>query len=449
MSKDKKTYRSIVEKDLIAYRKGILSQDRAHELERKALHSDFDGDALDGWEGHDANLLADDLKILRSKLATKRKNRFGFWMAIAAGILLLLTSGYLLRMAIFKINNDQPIAIITETKQADSIQNTFSPKEEKASEPIAEKPVAMKEAKKAKKPEPIHSLHVSENYKSQALVSVPDELEETIVEPIALEVAAADLEESKMIPTPQAHTPAIVKAEQKDVRSKLSATGAVSRAASAPANRDVNSQRTIIGMVRSASDNNVLPGATVTVKGTNRGTVSDIDGFFEITLEAGETQLRIDFIGFTTAEIVVTNQEVVEVEMQQDLLALDEVVVIGYGEVKRSELTGAVAGVEVDSFDNTYEKAKPSAGWLAFYDYLEKKKKMPEAALANNISGSVKLKLTVSTAGQITQIEIKKSLGYGCDEEAIRLVNEGGAWISAKRGERPVESTMNLKIDFP
>jgi TonB family protein len=74
---------------------------------------------------------------------------------------------------------------------------------------------------------------------------------------------------------------------------------------------------------------------------------------------------------------------------------------------------------------------------------------MPEAALANNISGSVKLKLTVSTAGQITQIEIKKSLGYGCDEEAIRLVNEGGAWISAKRGERPVESTMNLKIDFP
>ncbi len=101
--------------------------------------------------------------------------------------------------------------------------------------------------------------------------------------------------------------------------------------------------QTITGTVVDA-DGIPLPGATVVIKGTSKGTQSDFDGNFTIDANAGDV-LEISYVGFKTQEIVVDDQASLNVTLEQDIDALDEVVVIGYGSQRKSDVTGAVARV--------------------------------------------------------------------------------------------------------
>jgi len=98
-----------------------------------------------------------------------------------------------------------------------------------------------------------------------------------------------------------------------------------------------------------------LPGATITVEGTSAGTVSDIDGNFSIDVDEGAV-LVISFIGYESRRITVSNQSQIDVQLELDESALEEVVVVGYGTVKKSDLTGAVSQVkskEINAFPTT------------------------------------------------------------------------------------------------
>ncbi|GAB3642624.1 TonB-dependent receptor [Spirosoma arcticum] len=93
-----------------------------------------------------------------------------------------------------------------------------------------------------------------------------------------------------------------------------------------------------------------LPGVTVLLKGTQRGTVTEPSGKFRLTLPDRpdadpSATLVFSFVGYTTQEIVVGNKSVVDVRLGADDKSLNEVVVVGYGTVKKSDLTGAVARV--------------------------------------------------------------------------------------------------------
>ncbi|WP_245576536.1 SusC/RagA family TonB-linked outer membrane protein [Flexithrix dorotheae] len=103
-------------------------------------------------------------------------------------------------------------------------------------------------------------------------------------------------------------------------------------------------QSTISGKITSAEDNEPLPGVSIIVKGTTNGTVTDVDGSY--TIKADDTAvLQYSYIGFTTQEIQVGNQSVIDVALKPDSEQLEEVVVIGYGTQKKSDLTGAVGSV--------------------------------------------------------------------------------------------------------
>lgn len=98
-----------------------------------------------------------------------------------------------------------------------------------------------------------------------------------------------------------------------------------------------------------------LPGATITVENAAAGTVSDIDGNFSIEVDEGAV-LVVSFIGYRTKRITVTNQSQIEIAMELDDTALEEVVVVGYGTVKKSDLTGSVSQVkskEINAFPTT------------------------------------------------------------------------------------------------
>lgn len=88
-----------------------------------------------------------------------------------------------------------------------------------------------------------------------------------------------------------------------------------------------------------------LPGVTVAIKGTSKGTITDFDGNYSIKVSQGGV-LEFSSIGFKTQTITISSQTVINVEMQEDMQSLDEVVMIGYGTQKRSDLTGAVSSIE-------------------------------------------------------------------------------------------------------
>lgn len=86
-----------------------------------------------------------------------------------------------------------------------------------------------------------------------------------------------------------------------------------------------------------------LPGVTVTVKGTNKAVATDFDGNFVISVPSEETVLTFSFVGMSPKEVTVGNQKDMTVTMEENAQELDEVVVVGYGTVKKRDLTGAVS----------------------------------------------------------------------------------------------------------
>jgi len=103
--------------------------------------------------------------------------------------------------------------------------------------------------------------------------------------------------------------------------------------------------RVVSGRVTSPEDPEGLPGVSVIIKGTTRGTTTDLSGNYELEVPAGPATLVYSFIGFESQEIDVENQSQINVELAVDMQDLGEVVVVGYGMVKKSDLTGSVVSV--------------------------------------------------------------------------------------------------------
>lgn len=109
----------------------------------------------------------------------------------------------------------------------------------------------------------------------------------------------------------------------------------------------VNAQdRVISGQVLAMLDNTPLPGANVLVKGTTSGTVTDVDGGYSISVNENDV-LVFSYIGYSSEEVPVSsiNGNSYNIALAEDISTLSEIVVVGYGSVKKSDVTGAVASV--------------------------------------------------------------------------------------------------------
>lgn len=104
--------------------------------------------------------------------------------------------------------------------------------------------------------------------------------------------------------------------------------------------------RVVEGTVTDAADNNPIPGVNVVVSGTSKGTATDVDGKFRIELGPNENSLIFSFIGYKTSTVDVSTQTNISVQLGSDAQTLDEVIVVGYGEQKKSDITGATANVK-------------------------------------------------------------------------------------------------------
>lgn len=155
-------------------------------------------------------------------------------------------------------------------------------------------------------------------------------------------------------------------------------------------------QINIKGKVSDSQTSGPLAGVTVIVKGSTVGTISDLEGSFTISAPSESSTLSFSSIGYISKEIVVGNQKDINVSLETDVLRLEEVVVIGYGTAKKSDLTGSVVSVRAEDF-----KTKPMV-------------QMTEM-LAGTIAGFNSNQGTSAAGGASLEIRGPKSLSAATD----------------------------------
>jgi TonB-linked SusC/RagA family outer membrane protein len=102
----------------------------------------------------------------------------------------------------------------------------------------------------------------------------------------------------------------------------------------------------VTGKVTSGTDNSVLPGASVLIKGTTTGVPTDAEGNYAIKVPSPQSVLVFSMIGMTAQEIAVGTQTVINVVLQEDAKALNEVVIVGYGSQNKLDVTGSIAQIK-------------------------------------------------------------------------------------------------------
>ena len=161
--------------------------------------------------------------------------------------------------------------------------------------------------------------------------------------------------------------------------------------------------QSIRGVVASAPDNEPVPGALVLVKGTQRGTVTDIDGTYTLEASPGET-LVISFVGYTTKEVAVAaGQTTVNVTLELSTSDLSEVVVVGYGSQIKKEVTGAIQSVSGKDLQD-----------------------MPVSSVAQKLQGrlaGVQINQTTGKPGQGMNVRIRGQLSVSGGSQPLYVVD--------------------------
>jgi len=218
-------------------------------------------------------------------------------------------------------------------------------------------------------------------------------------------------------------------------------------------------QNTVTGIVTSADDGLSIPGVSVVVKGTSNGTSTDFDGNYTIQAETGQT-LIFSFVGMTTQEVVVTGNSL-NIVLESENLGLDEVVVVGYGTQKKSDLSGSVSTVKVDDI----QKVKsPNAiqslqGQVAGVN-ISSASGSPDASIVVQIRGigtlnnndplyiidGVPGRMSYLNADDIQAISVLKD-GAAAAIYGSRAAN-GVIIIKTKRGSKNKETEISFSADY-
>jgi TonB family protein len=200
------------------------------------------------------------------------------------------------------------------------------------------------------------------------------------------------------------------------------------------------------GTIISSEDNLPIPGAVVTMKGTNNIVITDTEGRFRMPLTDSATPVLVaDFIGMDTREFTARKDADMKISMTPSLLALSEVVVVGYGKAAKSDAAGAaVAG---DQAEAAYVTAQPVTGKDEFDRYIEENIQNPPSLPADQ-RVAVVLSFTVKSTGIIENLKVIRSPGQEFSDEAMRLIREGPGWKPAEENGTTIDDEVRIRIVF-
>lgn len=184
-------------------------------------------------------------------------------------------------------------------------------------------------------------------------------------------------------------------------------------------------QRIVSGTVTDP-DGSALPGVTVLVKGTTTGTTSDLDGNYRLSVPEDGGVLVFRFIGFSATEVEIGSRSVIDVALDEDVTELSEVVVTGYGQQLKTDLTGNIAQVSGDDIQN-----------LPVPNF--------EEAMQGRATG-VHIESSNGKLGQGIKVRIRGSSSITADNQPLFVVD--GVPITTQNVGNPVEAAVNPLSDI-
>lgn len=410
-------------KNIERYLRGEMSPAEMHALERKALSDPFLADALEGA----GSVSRDDFTADVESLKPVSRRPIFTPLRIAAAVVILSASGLL---TLYLWPGDQQSTLTSNEVQrqgpsaVDSAkQSTSEPK--KADQLLSlnkeEQPATEDQSARARSEEtPKATGGVAETERREELV-VPESQEKNVAEE---ELVQRDSIAPSVSPTVAQAAP---------LKDAAATSGAAARKANTD---DVHPANRVNGFVNLASDGIALPGVNVMVKGSDKGTVTDMNGYFSLDVAEPKPVLVFSFIGMETKEVQAGAQGPVSVAMTEDVSQLSEIVVTG-----RKPYTDPNA-------EPVIKLAEPAGGIKAYDNYLEANLRYPQAAIENNVKGKVTVEFIVGIDGTLDQFKVTRSLGFGCDEEVLRLVKEGPGWSPSTENAVPVESIVHVRMKF-
>jgi TonB family protein len=446
--------------DIERYISGKMSPAERHALEKRALSDPFLADALEGAESISTNEFSLDVSELNQKIAGAGKNRWLWPLRIAASVIGVAIVGSIIFLSIDKDDASQLASSEqksdnnpTESVKADSVVKQENSATTTGEQSIAQaKPEEKKVDPKRTETKPLLALKEQTQtlsggsgvQKSLAVTSGPDVKladtvftngllaarmqRDTIAATEIAELVAVEEKTDDVAVTPPTQQPTLANSETKTARARKSA----------PATADftpIIQEQIITGQVRD-QQGEPLPGVNINIKGTTQGAVTNAEGKYSIALVDPNSTLVYSFIGFVPQEMKLDKaKDYADVQLMEDATQLSEVVVTGYGE-KRTDGEPVV------------RLAEPIGGMKAYDKYLEEKKIYPQQALDNKVEGKVVIEFTVSSTGAVSEFNVIKKIGYGCEEELIRIVKEGPGWYPTYIDNEAVESLVRVKTRF-
>jgi len=429
------------------YLRGELTHSAMHEVEKLMLHNDFEAEAMEGFENINPDQIAEDLTAINKRIETKvnhsTKKGIAFYLKIAATILLIAVSTFMVTMLFDSTISDSEISQAEPEQTQDQAEESPKISETKPEQANREG----QRAEPANEVNPPTEKETRPGRQQEEAASDEDQLKEEIeVENLQGITMAEEHDGEVSMDRSMEKVPQQISGDEA-LRNKTSGIKAESTAPARQLNAkskkitgsqvysDYIENKKLEGKVTSAEDGKALPGVNVIVKGTSTGTVTDINGNYKIKIPQGaDSTLVFSFIGLATNTIDASGKGFLDVQMASDVQQLSEVVVSGYD-----------ASQDDNSYESTFEPAQPAIGKSDYKDYLERNTRYP----ANHTDkGRVVIKFKVNANGTLSDFEITKSMGQEYDVEAIRLIKEGPNWKAAKRDDMPVEDYVKVKVKF-
>jgi TonB family protein len=402
--KEKDKNRSSRLSDFLRYSRGEMTGIERNAFERELQKDPFAAEAAEGLSEISSEEAAEDLAGLKKQLKTRisRKYRFVYYR-IAASVAVLMVIASVFYIA----ERSRPTRELSETT---ANQGTFDIPVSKA---ISEPPAGIKG------PEILKSPVAEKKAERPVRQIVPEEVK--------------TLEREKHVAAVKSDT--IIQTEIKAVAANIPEDKlAVSKAA---VSRETSKEMLVRGKIISSEDNLPLPGVNVTVKGKVAGVVTDSEGKFNITLPDKDDQTLVaNYIGMEPKEFQAKSDTEMEIRLDPSLMALQEVVVVGYGTSKNYE-----------NVQTGYLPPQPVDGRNNYNSYIEKNIKNPET-LPSGQKAVVVVGFAVSSSGNIDSIKVIRSPGIEFSREAIRLIREGPSWKPAEEDGKKIDDEVRVRIVF-
>lgn len=452
----KKGKNHITPQEIQRYLNNEMSASERHEFEKASLEDDFAFEALEGLENLKSEEFRMDMADLNKRLSDRvsQKSGFSYWK-IAATILIIGLVGGIVFISVPDISKDvSPIAQeSTENEPVPSGSSNLDSGSNESNQTdsiriIDEQIALLKEDEKALLKEKSTAIR-EENYHSDtspstgtkplATIEGIEEIKETDFEDDEILITEAELQtEHELVGT--------VKGEELNNKTKaglsaeesrnLTDIQTMDRSSSAPSSRAAyipGQSRTITGTILDANGHTGIQSVTIGIPSENLEVQTDENGRFRILAPAGISKLVAQKQGYDSHEFNVEEHNNFEITLNRENDMMTEVYITEYG-------LRSVEEMDIESQDN----AAPEIGVQRYNRYLRDSVFLPQQARENNISGRVIVQFEVLPSGNLTNFNIIKSLGYGCDEEAIRLIQEGTSWQPAT--VNGIEVTQEVKV---